>query len=158
MNSSTTETTNQDTRSIVVEYDLPHPVEKVWRALTDSKIVASWLMPNDLQPVVGHRFTFRTTPMAGWDGVCHCEVLEVEVNERLSYTWRGGKDDPKQGGSRLDTVVTWTLTRTASGGTLLRLVHSGFTPQNVFAQEMMNKGWRSKVAERMVQAIASIAD
>ena len=57
------------TRSIVVQYDLAHPPAKVWRALTESKLVGSWLMENDLQPTVGHRFTFRAQPVPGWDGV-----------------------------------------------------------------------------------------
>ena len=142
------------TQAIVVDYDLPHPPEKVWRALTESKLVEAWLMPNDLRPVVGHSFTFRAQPIPGWDGICHCEVLVVEPNRRLSYTWRGGSDDNPSYGSRLDTVVTWTLTPTASG-TRLELVHSGFTESNAYAFEMMGKGWRGKLAERISQALAS---
>jgi uncharacterized protein YndB with AHSA1/START domain len=106
--------------------------------------------------VVGHRFTFRAQPIAGWDGICHCEVLEVEPNQRLSYTWRGGSDENPSYGSRLDTVVTWTLTANATGGTLLRLVHSGFTAKNGYAFEMMSKGWRGKLAERIAEVVASI--
>jgi uncharacterized protein YndB with AHSA1/START domain len=147
---------NEDTGSIVVEYDLAHSPAKVWRALTDSKLVASWLMPNDLEPVLGHRFTFRAQPIPGWDGICHCEVLAVEPERLLRYTWRGGSGDTPNYGSRLDTVVTWTLTPTASGGTLLKLVHSGFTPKNVYAFEMMSKGWRGKIAERIREVVASI--
>src|ERR1700750_2147458 len=120
MNTATTE----DTRSIIVEYDIPHAPSKVWRALTDSKLVASWLMPNDLRPVVGARFTFQAAPIPGvWDGVCHCEVLDVQPNERLSYTWQGGSESAQNYGHRLDTVVTWTLSPSGSGGTRLRLVH-----------------------------------
>jgi uncharacterized protein YndB with AHSA1/START domain len=147
--------TKDDTQSITVEYELAHPPAKVWRALTDSKLVESWLMPNDLVPVVGHRFTFRARPIPGWDGICHCEVLEVKPDERLSYTWRGGSDDlPHR--SRLDTVVTWTLTPTASGGTLLKLVHSGFKSSDAYAFEMMGNGWRGKIAERIVEVVATL--
>ena len=28
-----------------------------------------WLMDNDFEPVVGHRFTFRTEPTRGFDGI-----------------------------------------------------------------------------------------
>ncbi|HEX4336828.1 MAG TPA: SRPBCC domain-containing protein [Polyangiaceae bacterium] len=146
--------TEQETQSIVVAHELPHPPEKVWRALTESKLVAAWLMPNDLRPVVGHRFTFRAQPIPGWDGVCHCEVLAVEPARRLSYTWRGGSDDATHYGSRLDTVVTWTLTPTSSGGTHLELVHSGFTAKNAHAFDMMSKGWRSMVTSRISDVIA----
>ena len=153
----TNSATKDDTQAIIVEYELVHPPEKVWRALTDSKLVASWLMPNDLRPEVGHRFTFRAKPIPGWDGVCHCEVLEVKPNERLSYTWRGGSDELSEYGSRLDTVVTWTLAPTSSGGTLLRLVHSGFEPRNAYAFEMMGKGWRGMVAKSIGDVIARMS-
>jgi uncharacterized protein YndB with AHSA1/START domain len=153
----TNSATKDDTQAIIVEYELAHPPEKVWRALTDSKLVASWLMPNDLRPEIGHRFTFRAKPIPGWDGVCHCEVLEVKPNERLSYTWRGGSDELSEYGSRLDTVVTWTLAPTGSGGTLLRLVHSGFKPRNAYAFEMMGKGWRGMVAKSIGDVIAGMS-
>ena len=147
--------TRDDAQSIIVEYDLAHPPARVWRALTDAKLVASWLMPNDLRPVVGHRFTFQAAPIPGvWDGVCHCEVLEVKPNERLSYSWRGGSENVENYGQRLDTIVTWTLAPSGSG-TLLRLVHSGFKPANAHAFEIMGKGWRGKVAERIAEVIAS---
>jgi uncharacterized protein YndB with AHSA1/START domain len=50
------------TRSIVIERKMPHPPEKVWRALTQSPLIEEWLMQNDFQSV-GHRFNFRSTPM-----------------------------------------------------------------------------------------------
>ena len=46
-------------RTIVVERTMPHPPEKIWRALTSAELVGQWLMNNDFQPVVGHRFNFR---------------------------------------------------------------------------------------------------
>jgi uncharacterized protein YndB with AHSA1/START domain len=64
-------------RAIVVERVIPHPPEKIWRALTLSPLIEEWLMKNDFQPVVGHRFNFRATPIHGWNGVTDCEVLEV---------------------------------------------------------------------------------
>ena len=115
-----------NTQSIVVEYDLPYPPEKVWRALAEPELLARWLMPNDIKPEVGHRFTFRAAPVPGWDGIVHCEVLVVEPHRRLRYSWRGGSDRLKEYGAPLDTVATWTLARTASGGTHLRLDHDGF--------------------------------
>ena len=75
------------TRSIVIERVMPHPPEKIWRALTQGHLIEEWLMKNDFQPVVGHKFNFRAEPMPGWNGVTDCEVLIVEPNERLSYRW-----------------------------------------------------------------------
>jgi uncharacterized protein YndB with AHSA1/START domain len=135
-----TETATQD---IVVEEVLPHAPETIWKALTTSELIGRWLMmtPIGFQPVKGARFTFQTTPAGAWDGVIHCEVLEVTPNERLSYSWQGGDDGNKQYGSRLDTIVTWTLAK-VDGGTRLRLVHSGFvTPKNDASFGNLREGW-----------------
>jgi uncharacterized protein YndB with AHSA1/START domain len=134
---------SEDTKAIVVEYDLPHPPAKVWRALTDPALVTAWLMQTDLVAEVGRRFTFRSHPIGEWDGVVHCEVLEVDEPKRFAYSWRGGS-----GSSQLDTIVTWTLEPTSSG-TRLKLVHSGFVPMNTLAFEALSKGWRGQLAERI---------
>ncbi len=133
--------------TIIVEYDLPHSPEKVWRALTEPALLAAWLMENDIAPVVGHRFTMRAQPMPGWDGVVRCEVLEADAPRRLRYTWVGGSE-----AQRLDTVVTWTLSKTTTG-TRLVLEHAGFLPANAFAFDALGRGWRGKVAERMSAAL-----
>lgn len=52
------------------------PPERVWRALTDPDELEAWLMENDVEPRVGHRFQFRDEPKPGWRGVVDCEVLE----------------------------------------------------------------------------------
>ena len=65
------------TDTILIEKDLPHPVAKVWRALTEGALLADWLMANDFKPVVGHRFTFRHAAMPHWNGITDCEVTEV---------------------------------------------------------------------------------
>jgi uncharacterized protein YndB with AHSA1/START domain len=148
--------TASPTQSIVVEYDLPESPEKVWRALTEPRLLAAWLMPTDIRPEVGHRFTFQTQPVADWDGVVHCEVLVVEPPTRLRYSWRGGSAQRQGYGHEIDTVVTWTLARRPDGGTLLRLDHDGFA-QGAYAFERMNQGWRGKVAERMSQVLAQAA-
>jgi uncharacterized protein YndB with AHSA1/START domain len=129
------------TREIVVEDVLPHSPELVWKTLTTGELIGRWLMPNDFEPVVGRQFTFRTKPMGGWDGVVHCEVLEIILNEKLVYSWKGGSDDNPAYGSRLDSIVTWTL-MPVEGGTRLRLVHAGFrSPGNDFAYDVMSGGW-----------------
>jgi uncharacterized protein YndB with AHSA1/START domain len=106
-------------------------------------------MFNDIRPLVGHVFTFKAPPMPGWDGTVQCEVLESEPHRRLRYSWRGGSES-----SRLNSIVTWTLTPTAAGGTRLSLEHSGFLPVNAFAFDAMSKGWGGKVAERMSDVLA----
>jgi uncharacterized protein YndB with AHSA1/START domain len=124
------------TRAVVVEREMPHPVEKIWRALTHGPLIEEWLMQNDFQPVVGHRFTFRTTPMPHWNGVVDGEVLVVEPHERLSYSWNASGEN-----AGLKTVVTWTLTPTP-GGTRVRMEQSGFRPEDEANYQGAGYGWQ----------------
>ena len=122
-----------ETRSVVIERDMPHPPEKVWRALTTQLLIEDWLMANDFQARVGHRFTLRTNPVGGWNGVIECEVLAVEPPERLSYSWAS---------MGLESVVTFTVAPTASGARL-RMEQSGFpadATQNLRGAEY---GWNN---------------
>ena len=121
-----------DTRTLVIERQFAHPPEKVWRALTEGSLVKEWLMENDFQPVVGHRFNFRAKPVPNWNGVIDCEVLIVEPNKKLSYTW---------GTLGLGSEVVFTLVP-AEGGTLLRMEHSGFAPDQENAYKGANYGWQ----------------
>jgi uncharacterized protein YndB with AHSA1/START domain len=119
----------------------PHPPERVWRALTDPDVLASWLMPNDIDPQVGHRFTFRTKPAPGFDGIVRCEVLEADPPHRLVYTWAGGPTKAKP------TTVAWTLSR-VEGGTRLTLEHTGFSGLGgFFLKAMLGRGWGHKLRE-----------
>jgi len=118
------ETIAEATDSIIVECDLNDPPQKVWQALTVPELLAIWLMPNDIRPQVGARFTLQEKP--GADGEIECKVLRVEPNRLLSYSWRQDGGRRNAGGRALDSVVTFELAETASGGTHLRLIHSGF--------------------------------
>jgi uncharacterized protein YndB with AHSA1/START domain len=119
--------TKTATRAVVVEREMPHPAEKVWRALTQGALLEEWLMKNDFQPVVGHRFNLR----ADW-GAVDCQVLAVEPNKTLSYTWAA---------YGLESVVTWTLTPTSTG-TQLRMEQSGFRPDQEQAYQGAKYGWQ----------------
>ncbi|MGI0156414.1 MAG: SRPBCC domain-containing protein, partial [Thermoplasmata archaeon] len=66
-------------------------------------LIEDWLMKNDFQPVVGHRFTFRADPMPHWNGVTDCEILEVDLNRRLSYRWNSS-GEKAAGGLRTPAV------------------------------------------------------
>jgi uncharacterized protein YndB with AHSA1/START domain len=133
-------------RTLVIEREMPHPPEKIWRALTEGQLLEQWLMKNDFQPIVGHRFTFRALPVQNWNGVIECEVLAVEPNSRLSYGW---------GTLGLGTVVTWTLTPT-EGGTLLRMEQSGFGPDQTANYKGASYGWKNFIGnlERLLGGLA----
>jgi uncharacterized protein YndB with AHSA1/START domain len=130
------------TRSLVVEREMPHPPEKIWRALTQGLLIAQWLMQNDFQPAAGYRFNFRAAPMPHWNGVTDCQVLVVEPYERLSYSWNASGEEAAAG---LKTVVTWTLTPTP-GGVLVRMEQSGFRPEEEANYQGAGYGWQRFVA------------
>jgi uncharacterized protein YndB with AHSA1/START domain len=138
-----------DAQDIVVEEVFPHTPETIWKTLTSGALMSRWIMPpTGFEPVKGKRFTFQTAAAGAWDGVIQCEVLEAKPNERLVYAWKGGHEENVGYGSRLDTVVTWSLSK-AANGTRLRLVHSGFvTPRNDTAFNNMSEGWK-KVVPRL---------
>ncbi len=69
----------------MTERVFPHPPEKLRRALTESPLLAQWLMNNDFEPVIGRKFQFRADPMPNWNGVIDCEVLVVEPLEQIRY-------------------------------------------------------------------------
>jgi len=116
-----------DTKTVIVEREMPHSLEKIWRALTQGPLIEEWLMKNDFKPVVGHRFNLR----GDW-GAVDAEVLLVEPNKALSYTWDA---------MGLKSVVTWTLTATSTG-TNLRMEQSGFRQDQQQAYEGAKYGWQ----------------
>ena len=121
-----------ETRSVVVEREMPYSPEKIWRALTQPHLIEEWLMKSDFEPVVDHRFSFR----ADWGSV-ECQVLAVEPNKTLTYTWAA---------YGLESVVTWTLTPTSTG-THLRMEQSGFRPDQQQAYQGAKVGWQRFLAK-----------
>lgn len=114
------------TLSVIVERELPHPPEKIWRALTQPQLMEEWLMKNEFKPQVGHAFTLK----ADW-GTVECSVRTVEENRSLSYTW-----DAKP----LESIVTWTLTPTEKG-TMLRMEQTGFKADQPMFYGGAKQGW-----------------
>ena len=140
--------TATETRSVVVERDIAPPPEKLWRALTQPHLIEEWLMKNNFKPVVGHRFNLT----GEWGGVLDCEVLVVEPNKELSYTWNHAHDDAAY---NLESVVTFTLTPTARG-TLLRMEQVGFRPDQKQALGGAKFGWRQMFDK--LEQVAARAD
>ncbi|HEX9336509.1 MAG TPA: SRPBCC domain-containing protein [Pseudonocardiaceae bacterium] len=134
-----------------------HPPARVWRALTDPEALAAWLMPNDFAPELGHRFTFRTEPVPPYfDGIVHCEVIELDPPKALAYTWCGMPG--------MNTVMRWELTETERDGipgTLLVGVHSGFDlteNDQLQAFRGMSGGWGgTKMTAALDRVLDSLA-
>jgi len=134
------------TESLALEFDLQHPPEKVWRALTEPALLADWLLPVvGLKLAPGAAFTLKAPPQPGWDGEVRCRLVEIEAHRKLSYAWVVGD---------MDTIVTFTLTPTASG-TRLSLVHSGFKPDQKANFAGARYGW-NLMSEKLVELLARI--
>jgi uncharacterized protein YndB with AHSA1/START domain len=138
-------------RSLVIEREMPFTPEKIWRALTQAPLIEAWLMKNDFQPVVSRKFNFRATPIPHWNGVTDCEVLIVEPNRRLAYSWNASGAEAANG---LKTIVTWTLTPTANG-VMVRMEQQGFRPEDENNYRGANYGWQRYLAG-LEQAIAGL--
>jgi uncharacterized protein YndB with AHSA1/START domain len=139
-------TAPSQTESLSFEFDLHHLPEKVWRALTDPVLLTEWLLPViELKLEPGAAFTFKTQPQPGWDGIVNCRFLEIEAHRKLSWRWVVGD---------IDTVVTFTLTPTASG-TRLSLVQSGFRPDQKQNLGGARYGWKM-MGGKLVDLLARI--
>lgn len=139
-------TAPSQTEALSFEFELPHSPEKVWRALTDPVLLSEWLLPVvELKLEPGAAFMLKTQPRPGWDGTVSCRMLEIEPLRKLRYAWTV---------PFLDTVVTFTLTPTASG-TRLSLVQSGFKPDQKQNFGGARYGWRM-MGERLVALLARL--
>lgn len=144
-----------DPRAIRVDQFLAHPPSKVWKALTDPELIARWLMPNDFEPVVGHRFTMHTAPKPAvrFNGVVHCEVLAIEQERLLRISW------VDRGDNGLDSTVTWRL-EPEGRGTRLFVEHAGFDPDDPVQQlsrKIMDGGFAATL-RRLDATVAAIPD
>ncbi|MFF0814541.1 SRPBCC domain-containing protein [Rhodococcus sp. NPDC003318] len=126
--------------SVSVDRFIAAPPEKVWRALTEPELLATWWAPGDIAATVGHSFHLQ---MPGF-GSIPCIVTEVEPHTRFTYSFNG------------HWLLTWRLVPEGTGTRLL-LDHTGFQlddKRELGAFERMGQGWRSTVLPRLAEAIA----
>ncbi len=136
-------------RDLVFTRIYKHSPDRVWRALTEPEALARWLMENDFEPRVGHRFQFRTDPAPGFDGIVDCEVLAVEPPTFLSYTWAGGP---------IDTVLSFTL-ESIAGGTRLKVEQRGFEGlKAMMVSFFMQRGIKSIYDQKLPAVLDSLDD
>jgi uncharacterized protein YndB with AHSA1/START domain len=137
-------------KTLKFEWFFPQEKDVVWECLTTPELITKWLMANNFQPRVGHKFEFRAKPQPGWSGIVYCEVLELVPEMRLSYSWKSG---PKPDNIDMSTIVTWTL-ETKNNGTLLRMTHEGFAGvKGYFVSMMMGKGWRTHISDALRKTV-----
>jgi uncharacterized protein YndB with AHSA1/START domain len=113
----------------------PHPIDKVWAAITDPALIPLWTVtgqggrPEGFQPVVGNHFTLVGKPFPGWDGVVHCEVLAIDAPRHLKYSWANHPGDRP-------TIVTYTLSPSAQATTFV-FDHTGFKGPGGFVMSQL---------------------
>ncbi|MDW3649412.1 MAG: SRPBCC domain-containing protein [Bacteroidia bacterium] len=131
------------TRTINLTTTYSHPVQKVWKALTDKTALSQWLMPTDFEPVVGHKFQFKTKPQGNFDGIVNCEVLEIVEEEKLSFSWSAGKS--------MSTIVVFELTAVGNE-TRLDFQHKGFEGlfNRLIARNILAAGWKRKILTKLL--------
>ncbi|HVW98418.1 MAG TPA: SRPBCC domain-containing protein [Mucilaginibacter sp.] len=158
------------TRTIKLKTVLPYPPDKIWQALTDPKLLGEWFMANDIEPTAGHHFTFRMAPQKGWDGITYCEIIAVEPQEYIAYTYRGTATGEKALAcagihsdtadnitkgifTELDTVLSFRLTPTC-GGTILSMEHSGYKGLKlVIISLIMQMGWKKQLKKKLPKVL-----
>lgn len=146
------------TRSVSAEKIFNHPLADVWRALTDSEWLSVWFFPNDVKPEVGHKFTIWSRPIERWDGEFKCQILEVDPEKKLRFSWSGGHPELKAFGRYMETEVVWTLGPAPEGGTLFSFVQNGVdaAPEADAMYDIMAKGAASvlnSLTKRLPQLI-----
>ncbi len=140
-------------KAIRREIVMPQSREQVWRALTDSAALAEWMFPNDFEPRLGHRFTFRVpaNPKVNFEGlVVHCEVLELEPPARLAFSWAAG--------GLADSRVSFRL-EPDGGGTRVYFEHSGFDVSQPWGEQAYRGaefGW-TKMLKQLAAVVAGSA-
>jgi len=157
-------------RTIKLKTVLPFPQEQVWQALTNPKLLGSWFMENNIEPTQGHYFTFRMKPQKGWDGITHCEVISVEPQKSIAFTYRGEATGEKALAcagvhsdtadkltkgifAKLDTVLSFRLEPTC-GGTILSMEHSGYKGLKlVIISFIMQMGWKKQLRRRLPKVL-----
>ncbi|HEY6357463.1 MAG TPA: SRPBCC domain-containing protein [Vicinamibacterales bacterium] len=155
------ETTSASTRSsamgdihIVNEY--AHPIEKVWRALTDPELIPRWTKEGlggrtqGFAPVAGTTFWLVAKPQPFWRGFVECEVIEVRAPSLLRYSWVGDEGDRP-------TLVAYQLEAIA-GGTRFTFDHTGFVGVGGFIVSRVLRRVRRKMLGVGLPAVLNALD
>jgi len=124
-------------RDLKMEVFYPYPPQQIWRVLTNRRALAAWLMENNFEPFIGHKFQFHNSALPGLAGSIDCEVIELDEPRRLSYTWQDSMMSQP-------SIVTWTL-ELVDGGTQLQLEHKGLRRAVGVGEPMrLSQPWRSE--------------
>jgi uncharacterized protein YndB with AHSA1/START domain len=140
--------------------ELKAPVSRVWRALTDYREFGTWFRVQLEGPFVPGQVSRGQITYPGYEHVRWEAVVQKMEPERLfSFTWHPNAVDPQDYSGEPPTLVEFTLEPIA-GGTLLRVVESGFDkiPSHRRAEAFrMNEGGWSAQMQNIAQHVAEAA-
>ncbi|MFE0505779.1 SRPBCC family protein [Peribacillus butanolivorans] len=135
--------TLQDVKKTVI---LEAPIQKVWDTVSNAEGIASWFMPNDFQPKVGHEFHVQS-PF----GPSPCKVLEIDVPHRLSFSWD------------TDGWIVSFILKELDGKTEFTLIHGGWkepdtilpkpNEKSSIIRDRMDHGWEQIVNQKLKKAV-----
>ncbi|KQU26277.1 hypothetical protein ASG65_14650 [Bacillus sp. Leaf13] len=135
--------TLQDVKKTVI---LEAPIQKVWDTVSTAEGIASWFMPNDFQPKVGHEFHVQS-PF----GPSPCKVLEIDAPHRLSFSWD------------TDGWIVSFILKELDGKTEFTLIHGGWkepdtilpkpNEKSSIIRDRMDHGWEQIVNQKLKKAV-----
>ncbi len=138
--------------------DYPQAPTVVWKALTDPALVPLWTTtgqggrPVGFDTKIGTKFRYVGKPFPGWDGIVHCEVLEVDEPRLLVYDWRNKETDRP-------TVVRNILDGRPDGGTRLIWEHTGFRGvEGAFMSRLLGRVRRRMLTEGLPRVLDELDD
>jgi uncharacterized protein YndB with AHSA1/START domain len=135
-------------QAVKLDIFYPHPPERVWKALTDRRALATWMMESDFEPYLGHKFQFQRNnkDLSSLEMPIECEVVELDEPKCLAYTWR-------ESFSSESSLVIWTLTA-VEGGTQLQLIHQEYQYLTAVGS-MMNRGLQAERSGKNMMSLAA---
>lgn len=125
---------------IVKEVTVNAPSSKVWKAITDKDEMKKWYFDlKEFKPEVGFEFRFLGGKDENNPYLHICEITEVVINKKITYSWRYDGYPGK-------SFVTFELF-TEGDKTKVKLTHEGletFSTENPdFAKENFVAGWNA---------------
>jgi len=137
-------------QKIEKKIELKAPVSRVWRALTDYREFGEWFRVKLNGPFVAGQVTRGQITFPGYEHVkFEALIQKLEPETLFSYTWHPYSVDPVADYSKEpSTLVEFRLEKIA-GGTLLRVMESGFDklPSNrrLEAFRGNDSGWAQQI-------------
>ncbi|MDR4929509.1 SRPBCC domain-containing protein [Peribacillus simplex] len=135
--------TLQDIKKTVI---LEAPIQQVWDTVSTAAGIASWFMPNDFQPKVGHEFHVQS-PF----GPSPCKVTELDAPHLLSFSWD------------TDGWFISFILKELDGKTEFTLIHGGWKePETILPKpnekssvirDRMDHGWEQIVHAKLKKVV-----